>query len=411
MTAVDPRYNPLPTRVRVPLCPPASLMGVARRGANLEERLASALDVDPAHLLTSGSGTAALSVILQALRRTDRDEVIIPAFACPNVADVVLAAGMRPVMVDIDDTLNLDPARVAAAAGPRVRAVIATNTFGRPARIEPLRAAAGDAWIIDDAAQALGNRDESGAAVGTRTSLGIFSFGRHKPVQAGGGGAIYCPDPELRARLATALDRRTGPPYRALATAALAGSLRRIHSALPVRLGLQGSGYRRVDEAIDATVSTADRTGMHPAHRRAAAAGLARLRDMTRRRSLIARLYRHDLRDHPFLSAFEPPPPGVHDTFFMLVCDPRHRHALARRCAAAGIETTWLYLPLHLTDRFQAFRHAGDPCARSVWWAARSLVVPSGPHLTAGQIRRVRAVLRRLDSPMAFAPHLAEEGT
>jgi dTDP-4-amino-4,6-dideoxygalactose transaminase len=53
------------------------------------------------------------------------DEVIVPSFTFVSTATAVLRAGGTPVFVDIDpDTLNLDPGAVAAAIGPRTRAIV-----------------------------------------------------------------------------------------------------------------------------------------------------------------------------------------------------------------------------------------------------------------------------------------------
>ncbi|HXI19506.1 MAG TPA: aminotransferase class I/II-fold pyridoxal phosphate-dependent enzyme, partial [Gemmatimonadales bacterium] len=107
------------------------------------------------------SGTDALLLPLKTLELRPGDEVITPAFTFFATAGTVHNAGGKPVFVDIDPaTFNLDPDAVAAAIGPRTRAIIAVDLFGQMAPLEallPLAARHGLA-LIEDAAQAIGAR-------------------------------------------------------------------------------------------------------------------------------------------------------------------------------------------------------------------------------------------------------------
>ncbi|MFD7665412.1 DegT/DnrJ/EryC1/StrS family aminotransferase [Streptomyces sp. NPDC059788] len=62
------------------------------------------------------------------------DEVVVPAYGNPEVAEAVVALGALPVFADVDaESLCLDPAAVADAVTPRTAAVVAVHRFGRPA--------------------------------------------------------------------------------------------------------------------------------------------------------------------------------------------------------------------------------------------------------------------------------------
>ncbi|MFH8348412.1 DegT/DnrJ/EryC1/StrS family aminotransferase [Streptomyces sp. NPDC018045] len=62
------------------------------------------------------------------------DEVVVPAYGNPEIAEAVMELGALPVFADVDaDSLCLDPAAVADAVTPRTAAVIAVHRFGRPA--------------------------------------------------------------------------------------------------------------------------------------------------------------------------------------------------------------------------------------------------------------------------------------
>src|ERR671937_2621852 len=114
-----------------------------------ERGLAEVCAVD--HAVAVSSGTAALHLALLALRIGAGDEVLVPAYTFPATANVVALVGARPVLVDVDPaTMNLDPAQVEI--GPKSKAIVAVDIFGRPARIDELP---DGVPVLEDAAGAL----------------------------------------------------------------------------------------------------------------------------------------------------------------------------------------------------------------------------------------------------------------
>ncbi len=78
--------------------------------------------------------------MLQAAGVGAGDEVIVPAFGNPEVAEAVVLAGAAPVFADIDpDTYCVDPSCVSACVSERTVAVVAVHRFGHRADIESLR--------------------------------------------------------------------------------------------------------------------------------------------------------------------------------------------------------------------------------------------------------------------------------
>lgn len=148
------------------------------------------------------SGRAALLLLLRSLAATAdpaRRDVLMPAYTCPAVARVALDLKLRPVPVDVaPETLAMSPDALRAAAGDRTLAIIHVHPFGIPLDLADAQdaARAAGAWLIEDAAQALGARlgsDERRA--GTAGDFGLFSLGPGKPLSLGGGGAVCAREP------------------------------------------------------------------------------------------------------------------------------------------------------------------------------------------------------------------------
>ncbi|WCM90773.1 DegT/DnrJ/EryC1/StrS family aminotransferase [Acidovorax sp. NCPPB 3576] len=162
------------------------------------------------------SGTAALVVALTALRTLapDRDEVVVPAYTCPLVALAVAHCGLKLRLCDLGpESLDLDLAELDPLCGHRTLAVLPTHLAGRvvdTASVRNLARAAG-AWVIEDAAQALGAR-VAGASVGTGSDIAFFSLAVGKGLTLFEGGALVVADTVLRAACVRA-SRRIVPRH------------------------------------------------------------------------------------------------------------------------------------------------------------------------------------------------------
>ncbi len=167
-----------------------------------EEEMASYLGVR--HAVGCASGTDALLLPLRALEPEPGDEVIVPAFTFFATAGAVWNAGFRPVFCDVDPmTFNVTRETVEAVWTDRTRAVIPVHLFGQMAPMEEIQELARerDAFVLEDAAQAVGSR-RKGAAAGTVGDAGAFSFFPTKNLGAyGDGGLVTTNDGELADRL------------------------------------------------------------------------------------------------------------------------------------------------------------------------------------------------------------------
>lgn len=149
--------------------------------------------------LLSHSGTGALEAAMMLAELGPGDEAIMPSFAYPTMATAVVRQGATPVFVDVDPkTLNIDPACVEAAVGPRTRAIVAVHYGGVGCEMEALtRIARGcGAKLIEDAAHCL-LASRGDRALGSIGDLGTLSFHHTKNLTSGEGGALLVNDPEL----------------------------------------------------------------------------------------------------------------------------------------------------------------------------------------------------------------------
>lgn len=168
-----------------------------------EFEAAFAAHVSAARAVALSSGTAALQLALIALGVGRDDEVVTTPLTFCSCAQVIEHVGARPVFVDIDPvTMQIDPARVERALGPRTKAILAVDYGGHPCRIDEIvkMAAARGIAVIEDAAHSLG------AAVGDRpigsiADVTAFSFYATKNITTGEGGMLTTADHQLADRV------------------------------------------------------------------------------------------------------------------------------------------------------------------------------------------------------------------
>src|SRR6476620_1791508 len=88
--------------------------------------------------LTS-SGTSALTTALAALHVGAGDEVIMPCFTFVASFEAVLSVGATPVLVDVDETLTLNPEAVRAAITPKTKCIMPVHMCGSMADLDALK--------------------------------------------------------------------------------------------------------------------------------------------------------------------------------------------------------------------------------------------------------------------------------
>lgn len=154
------------------------------------------------HAVAVSSGTAALFLAYKALLKPG-DEVIVPDFTFAATASMVLAAGAKPVLADVDpQTSTLDPQDVERCISRRTRALAPVHLYGMPADTPALASLARrhGLKIVWDAAQAHGAK-VSGRDVGSFGDAVCYSFYPSKNMTTGEGGMVTTSDAALAGEL------------------------------------------------------------------------------------------------------------------------------------------------------------------------------------------------------------------
>lgn len=147
--------------------------------------------------LTS-SGTAALTTAMAALGIGYGDEVIMPAFTFVASFEAVLSVGAVPVLVDVDETLTLNPAAVRKAVTPKTKCVMPVHMCGSMADLDALQEICleHNLILLEDACQSIGG-SYKGKQLGTIGAAGTFSFDFVKTMTCGEGGVVMTNDKDV----------------------------------------------------------------------------------------------------------------------------------------------------------------------------------------------------------------------
>ena len=307
---------------------------------------------DARHCVGVASGTAALSLMLEAYGIGPGDEVIVPAHTFIASALAVHHVGATPVLCDVlEGTGLIDPAAARAAVGPRTAAILAVHLYGQACDMDAIHAFAGPRGllVLEDAAQAHG-ATYRGHRAGSLGNAAAFSFYPSKNLGALGDGGAVCTDDDV-----------------------LAARIRRLRN-----LGQRTKGEHvelGYNERLD---------GLQAALLRVK---LAHLDSWNEARRAHAAQYRQLLGGEVKLVEERPESPSVHHVFpARFEC----RDAVARMLSEYGIETGVHYTPpvhQHPAWGESPLRHGAVPFAEA--WAAEELSVPMHPDLTPDQIERV----------------------
>lgn len=124
------------------------------------------------------NATDGLEICWQALGLRAGDEVIISSHTMLATASAVIAAGGKPVPVDIGPDNLIDPDAVEAAITPRTVGLMPTDLNGRTCDMDRLMSIVNKQglYMVEDAAQALGSKfkDKHAGTFGSAAAISFF---------------------------------------------------------------------------------------------------------------------------------------------------------------------------------------------------------------------------------------------
>lgn len=331
----------------------------------------------------TNSGRAALYAVLLAMRRmSSRDEVVLPAFACPSIGRAVVKAGLKAVLCDVEASgSGLEPKSLERAVTTRTLAVVAAHLYGCPCELAPVLriSRSAGAMVIEDCAQAFGAR-LNGRFVGTLADAGVFSFGMSKPLWTNGGGAICTSHLELSEHL----DRVTRsfsevPRTRQAIDMAKFAALSRIvrsHRLGPLDT-LWGAALRGKDDCADFRVRRLPST-----HAAAGRTLLRRLEEINEIRRRNAVYFSEHLTGcgEICLPELTPDSEPIFLRFPVIVNEPETRRQLIRGLHRAGINASRMY-ERESYEGLKTFAVRPSECARTEYLVDRMLNLPTHAYM------------------------------
>lgn len=131
----------------------------------------------------------ALAEGLRAAGLGRASKVLLPGFLCRDVLSSLAAVGASAVFYPVDTQMR--PA-TSPEDWPKADAVLAVDYFGFPQDLAPFKAYCKptSAVLIEDNAHGLFSRDETGALLGSRGDLGLFSLRKTLPLPNGAALAV-----------------------------------------------------------------------------------------------------------------------------------------------------------------------------------------------------------------------------
>ena len=159
------------------------------KAKELEQEICNTFGSKYAHL--TSSGTAALTTAMAALGIGAGDEVIMPAFTFVASFEAILSTGAIPILVDVDDTLTLNPVAVKRAITAQTKCFMPVHMCGSMADMDALKAICHEhnLLLLEDACQSIGGTYK-GQKLGTIGDAGTFSFDFVKTITCAEGGVV-----------------------------------------------------------------------------------------------------------------------------------------------------------------------------------------------------------------------------
>lgn len=331
------------------------------------------------------SGTAAVHLGMVALGVTKGDEVICQSFTFAASCNPAVYLGATPVFVGSEEkTWNIDPNKLEDAIKDRIKktgrkpkAIVPVYMYGMPAYIDEIMEIARryEIPVLEDSAEAFGSKYK-GRMTGTFGEFGVMSFNGNKMITTSGGGALICPNEEMKKKVMF------------YATQAREPVAYYLHNEI-------GFNYRMSN--VCAGIGRGQMTVVD---------------EHVRRHQEIARMYKEAFADCEFIKYHSEPEDYMEPNYWLSTvtfettetnkpgnwgmgiepCDIVMR--AMEELAKNGIESRPLWRPMHTQPVYKdAPAYVDGTCERLF---RKGLCLPSGPCVTDEDVKRVIGVLKSL---------------
>ncbi len=138
------------------------------------------------------SGTSATLIALKALGVKPGDEVITQSFNFIATVEAIIECGAKPVIVNIDDTLNMCPKDLKKVITKKTKVIVPVHMLGVSASMKEILKIAKNKKIpvLEDNCESMGAKYKK-RYLGCVGDVGVVSYDYGKTITTGEGGMIF----------------------------------------------------------------------------------------------------------------------------------------------------------------------------------------------------------------------------
>lgn len=316
-------------------------------GTDYVTKVKELLAGDFGEVFLTASGSAAFDLLFCALEFKPGDEVIIPSFTFPSVANTALRAGLVPVFAEIDkDTKALAIEDVRKKMTARTCCIVTTHYGGSSVDMDELKKQSGDVMLIEDAALSYGARYKD-KPLGTIGDAGIFSFHRTKNISSEQGGMLA-----LSRNLANKLEQKLQRVYD-IGTDKADYLTGKVHEYTWRQIGMNAVMPNTSAAILYAQLRKAD--------------------EIIEKQQRISQFYEMHLSPLAVKYGFELPRIPAYNAdnyhlYYVMFQEYEERERVRKKLFKSGVEAFFHYMPLHASEMGQQLGYAPEdlPVTQSV---------------------------------------------
>jgi dTDP-4-amino-4,6-dideoxygalactose transaminase len=332
--------------------------------------LENELGVNKVMLTTSCTHALEMAALLLDIKAGD--EVIVPSFTFVSSINAFVLRGAKPVFADIrPDTLNLDETRLESLITEKTRAIVPVHYAGVGCEMDAIGriAAKHNLAVIEDNAQGLFARYR-GQSLGSFGAMATVSFHETKNFVCGEGGALLINDPAYFERAEIIREKGTN----------------------------RGRFFRgQVDKYTWVDVGSS----YLPAEVLAAFlyAQLEARQEITAKRKGVFEFYQENLAEWGAANGVRLPTvpedcEQPYHMFYLLFPSLEERQSFIGYMRSKGIQTSFHYLPLHLSDMGRTWGYQEGDCPVTEKLSDCLVRLPFHNDLTPAQLEEVAQAVR-----------------